>query len=158
MATKQNGRSGTVGRPRGFDPDEALERAMMVFWEHGYEGASLSCLTHAMGISTTSMYAAFGNKEELFRKALERYSEGPSAYLTRALEEGGIGVLGPTAVRTLLHFVYGHAVDEQTHLQAAAAGAIDDTGLFDEGHGDDFATGLGIVIAGIQVMRAASNL
>ena len=82
----------------------------------------------------------------------------PVELLTRALEEGGIGVLGPTAVRTLLHFVYGHAVDEQTHLQAAAAGAIDDTGLFDEGHGDDFATGLGIVIAGIQVMRAASNL
>lgn len=60
---------------------------MLVFWEHGYEGASLAGLTDAMGISTTSMYAAFGNKEELFRKALERYTEGPSAYLTRALDE-----------------------------------------------------------------------
>ncbi|MDA0634575.1 TetR/AcrR family transcriptional regulator [Nonomuraea sp. MCN248] len=60
---------------------------MLVFWEHGYEGASLAGLTGAMGISTTSMYAAFGNKEELFRKALQRYSEGPSAYLPRALEE-----------------------------------------------------------------------
>jgi AcrR family transcriptional regulator len=60
---------------------------MLVFWEHGYEGASLATLTDAMGISTTSMYAAFGNKEELFRKALERYTEGPSAYLARALEE-----------------------------------------------------------------------
>jgi AcrR family transcriptional regulator len=58
---------------------------MLVFWEHGYEGASLAALTGAMGISTTSMYAAFGNKEELFRKALERYTEGPSAYLTSAL-------------------------------------------------------------------------
>jgi AcrR family transcriptional regulator len=76
-----------MGRPRGFDADEALERAMLVFWEHGYEGASLARLTEAMGISTTSMYAAFGNKEELFRKALERYTEGPSAYLARALEE-----------------------------------------------------------------------
>ena len=76
-----------AGRPRGFDPDAALERALLVFWEHGYEGASLSNLTDAMGISTTSMYAAFGNKEELFRKALERYTEGPSAYLARALEE-----------------------------------------------------------------------
>ncbi|NBM15765.1 TetR/AcrR family transcriptional regulator [Streptomyces sp. GC420] len=84
MGTKQ---SGPVGRPRGFDADEALERAMLVFWEHGYEGASLAALTGAMGISTTSMYAAFGNKEELFRKALERYTEGPSAYLARALEE-----------------------------------------------------------------------
>ncbi|WP_328585054.1 TetR/AcrR family transcriptional regulator [Streptomyces sp. NBC_00370] len=84
METKQ---TGPIGRPRGFDTDEALERAMLVFWEHGYEGASLANLTGAMGISTTSMYAAFGNKEGLFRKALERYTEGPSAYLTRALEE-----------------------------------------------------------------------
>ena len=76
-----------TGRPRGFDVDEALERAMLAFWEHGYEGASLATLTEAMGISTTSMYATFGNKEELFRKALERYTEGPSAYLARALEE-----------------------------------------------------------------------
>ncbi|MGP2442931.1 TetR/AcrR family transcriptional regulator [Streptomyces sp. JW3] len=84
METKE---SGPIGRPRGFDPDEALERAMLVFWQHGYEGASTATLTRAMGISTTSMYAAFGNKEKLFRKVLERYTEGPSAYLTRALEE-----------------------------------------------------------------------
>jgi AcrR family transcriptional regulator len=89
VETKQSGpgQSGPIGRPRGFDTDEALERAMLVFWEHGYEGASLTHLTNAMGISTTSMYAAFGNKEALFRKALERYTEGPSAYLPRALEE-----------------------------------------------------------------------
>ncbi|MDP4511499.1 TetR/AcrR family transcriptional regulator [Nonomuraea turcica] len=84
MAIKQ---SGPLGRPRGFDVDDALERAMLVFWEHGYEGASLANLTEAMGISAKSLYAAFGNKEELFRKALERYTEGPSAYLARALEE-----------------------------------------------------------------------
>jgi AcrR family transcriptional regulator len=76
-----------AGRPRGFDADEALERALLVFWEHGYEGASLATLTGAMGISTASMYATFGNKEALFRKALERYTEGPSAYLARALDE-----------------------------------------------------------------------
>ncbi|TDC04009.1 TetR/AcrR family transcriptional regulator, partial [Streptomyces sp. 8K308] len=84
METRQ---SGPIGRPRGFDADEALERAMLVFWEHGYEGASLATLTEAMGISAKSMYAAFGNKEQLFRKALERYTEGPGAYLTRALAE-----------------------------------------------------------------------
>ncbi|MBP2335148.1 AcrR family transcriptional regulator [Saccharothrix coeruleofusca] len=89
-----------TGRPRGFDADEALERALLVFWERGYEGASLATLTEAMGISTTSMYAAFGNKEELFRKALERYSEGPSAYLARALEE-------PTALRVATAIVAG---------------------------------------------------
>ncbi|MFC4114081.1 TetR/AcrR family transcriptional regulator [Nonomuraea zeae] len=84
MAIKQRG---PIGRPRGFDADDALERAMLVFWEHGYEGASLANLTEAMGISAKSLYAAFGNKEELFRKALERYTEGPSAYLSRAMEE-----------------------------------------------------------------------
>ncbi|MFF1303713.1 TetR/AcrR family transcriptional regulator [Streptomyces sp. NPDC058307] len=84
METKK---SGPIGRPRGFASDEALERAMLVFWEHGYEGASLSRLTSAMGISATSMYAAFGNKQELFRKALARYDEGPSAYLAQALQE-----------------------------------------------------------------------
>jgi len=76
-----------IGRPRGFDVDEALERALLVFWERGYEGASLADLTTAMGISTTSMYGTFGNKEALFRKALERYTEGPSAYLRQALDE-----------------------------------------------------------------------
>ncbi|MFD9701684.1 TetR/AcrR family transcriptional regulator [Lentzea sp. NPDC059081] len=74
-----------TGRPREFDADEALDRAMLVFWEHGYEGASLATLTGAMGISTASMYATFGNKEQLFRQALQRYDDGPSAYVVAAL-------------------------------------------------------------------------
>ncbi|GGV69759.1 TetR/AcrR family transcriptional regulator [Streptomyces griseoloalbus] len=79
-------RKAPLGRPRGFDADEALERAMRVFWEQGYEGASLTDLTGAMGITRKSMYAAFGNKEELFRKALDRYTEGPASYADRAME------------------------------------------------------------------------
>jgi AcrR family transcriptional regulator len=74
-----------LGRPRAFDADEALEKAMLAFWELGYEGASLANLTERMGISRKSMYAAFGNKEELFRKALRRYEEGPIAYVAEAL-------------------------------------------------------------------------
>ena len=62
------------GRPRAFDPDVALDRAMHVFWAKGYEGASLSNLTQAMRINRPSLYAAFGNKEELFRKALDLYA------------------------------------------------------------------------------------
>ncbi|MFE2373952.1 TetR/AcrR family transcriptional regulator [Streptomyces sp. NPDC059398] len=89
-----------VGRPRGFDADEALERAMRVFWEQGYEGAGLTDLTSAMGITRTSMYAAFGNKEELFRKALERYTEGPASYGERALRE-------PTAREVATAFLTG---------------------------------------------------
>jgi AcrR family transcriptional regulator len=73
------------GRPRAFDPDTALERAMHVFWAKGYEGASLSNLTRVMRINRPSLYAAFGNKEELFRKVLDRYVDGPLAYFGKAL-------------------------------------------------------------------------
>ena len=73
------------GRPRAFDPDAALERAMHVFWAKGYEGASLSDLTRAMRINRPSLYAAFGNKEQLFRKVLDRYASGPLAYFGKAL-------------------------------------------------------------------------
>ena len=75
------------GRPRGFDADAALDRAVEVFWRRGYEGASLGDLTEAMGINRPSMYAAYGNKEELFRRALARYAEADMAYARKALEE-----------------------------------------------------------------------
>jgi AcrR family transcriptional regulator len=75
------------GRPLGFDPVKALDRALHVFWERGYEGASLAELTRAMGINRPSMYAAFGNKEELFRKALGRYEELVGAHLYETLRE-----------------------------------------------------------------------
>ena len=74
-----------MGRTRAFDADEALERAVTVFWTKGYEGTSLSELTEVMGINRPSLYAAYGNKQELFRKALERYGEGPSSYERKAL-------------------------------------------------------------------------
>jgi AcrR family transcriptional regulator len=62
-----------MGRPRAFDMDKALDQALRVFWEKGYEGASICDLTEAMGINPPSLYAAFGNKEALFKKALDRY-------------------------------------------------------------------------------------
>jgi AcrR family transcriptional regulator len=74
------------GRPRAFDADEVLERAMRVFWQKGYEGTSLPELTRAMGINRPSLYAAFGNKQRLFEKAVERYAAGPASYVARALE------------------------------------------------------------------------
>ena len=76
-----------LGRPRGFDVEAALDRALEVFWQKGYEGAALSDLTAAMGINRPSLYAAFGNKEALFRKVVERYASGPAAYTRAALEE-----------------------------------------------------------------------
>src|SRR5215468_4308100 len=75
------------GRPRSFDTGEALDSALEVFWRKGYEGASLSDLTRAMGINRPSLYAAFGDKEALFRKSLDRYTSGPGAYGTEALNE-----------------------------------------------------------------------
>src|SRR6201981_1724057 len=75
------------GRKRQFDVDEALDRALQVFWARGYEGATLPELTRAMGINRPSLYAAFGNKEQLFRKALDRYQTGPMSFLTEALRQ-----------------------------------------------------------------------
>src|SRR6201982_3561550 len=76
-----------MGRPRGFDENAALEAAMRGFWEESYEGAVLSDLTYAMGINKSSMYAAFGDKAGLFRRAMERYREGPMRYMREALEK-----------------------------------------------------------------------
>ena len=65
----------TMGRPREFDTEKALDKALNVFWRNGFEGASIAELTQAMGISPPSLYAAFGNKEKLFRSVLDRYAE-----------------------------------------------------------------------------------
>ena len=75
-----------LGRPRAFNREHALDAAMRVFWKSGYEGASLTELTSAMGINRPSLYAAFGNKETLFRKALDRY-EKTVAYVLEAINE-----------------------------------------------------------------------
>ncbi|MDV3258538.1 MAG: TetR/AcrR family transcriptional regulator [Sphingomonas sp.] len=77
----------TRGRPREFCVDHALAQALSVFWAKGYEGASLTDLTEAMGITRPSLYAAFGNKEALFRKALDLYEKEKMAYVGKALAE-----------------------------------------------------------------------
>jgi AcrR family transcriptional regulator len=74
------------GRPRAFDIDVALDRALLVFWRKGYEGATLADLTAAMGINRPSLYAAFGDKQALFRKALDRYAGEREAVLRAALD------------------------------------------------------------------------
>lgn len=76
----------TRGRPREFDKDEVLGAALQVFWQKGYEGASLSDLTDAMGITRPSLYAAFGNKEALFLQALDRYEKDKLAYIGEAVD------------------------------------------------------------------------
>jgi AcrR family transcriptional regulator len=95
------------GRPLSFDREVALEQAMHVFWERGYEAASISDLTAAMGITPPSLYAAFGDKEKLFLEAIERYALGPGSGGPRALAEE------PTARGAIQRWLH-EAADELT--------------------------------------------
>lgn len=90
----------TRGRPREFCPEKALGAALQVFWKNGYEGASLVELTEAMGITKPSLYACFGNKEALFKKALDLYERDKLAYVSSALE-------APTAREVVERLLYG---------------------------------------------------
>jgi AcrR family transcriptional regulator len=74
-----------IGRPREFDVEQALDRAMELFWRKGYEGTSLGDLTESLGITRPSLYAAFGNKEALFRTVLKRYEAKVVTYRPKAL-------------------------------------------------------------------------
>jgi AcrR family transcriptional regulator len=79
--------NGKTGRPISFDKGAALEAAMLLFWERGFEGTSMADLTKAMGLSPSSIYAAFGDKYALFSLAVKRYTESRAQYATKALEE-----------------------------------------------------------------------
>jgi AcrR family transcriptional regulator len=78
--------NGKMGRPIGFDRDAALEAAMLLFWERGYEGTSMADLTQAMGLNPSSIYAAFGDKHALFSHAAKRYMEIRAQYAGKALQ------------------------------------------------------------------------
>jgi len=79
--------SAKAGRPTEFDTDHALNVAMRLFWERGYEGTSMADLSQKMGIHPSSIYAAFGDKQSLFALAAKRYADIPAQYMVRALEE-----------------------------------------------------------------------
>jgi AcrR family transcriptional regulator len=99
-----------LARQREFDPDEALDAALQVFWARGYEGASLSDLEDVTGVARPGLYATFGNKRALFQKALERYRTVHMSFLDEALE-------APTARAVAEHFLKGAVallIDPQT--------------------------------------------
>ena len=77
-----------MARPRSFDPDEALDLARDVFWQKGFQGASLDDITAATGLNKPSLYAAFGDKDALFLKVLDRYHARIVANAERVLKEG----------------------------------------------------------------------
>ena len=117
----------TRGRPRTFDPDAALRKALDVFWERGYEGTSLNDLAQAMSIASASIYACFGSKEDLFRKVMALYGTTSGEPPRRALREQ------PTA-RAAIHAMLRATADEITRpdtphycmlILAAPTGAVE---------------------------------
>jgi AcrR family transcriptional regulator len=98
---------GARGRPRTFDPDVALRKALDLFWERGYEGTSLNDLALAMGIASASIYACFGSKEDLFRKVMAVYGATAGEPPRRALREE------PTA-RAAIHAMLSATADQIT--------------------------------------------
>jgi AcrR family transcriptional regulator len=115
-----------TGRPRGFNYDEALDRAMHVFWRKGFEGASLNDLTAAMGIQPASLYKAFGNKRTLFEKALARYLAGPVAFVHDALNEPTAYAVADRILRRTAEFLTeGRSRRGCMTIQAALAGGVE---------------------------------
>jgi AcrR family transcriptional regulator len=115
-----------AGRPRGFNQEEALDRAMHVFWQKGFEGASLNDLTTAMGIQPASLYKAFGNKRTLFEKTLARYLAGPVAFVHDALNEPTAFAVADRILRRTAEFLTeGRSRRGCMTIQAALAGGVE---------------------------------
>jgi AcrR family transcriptional regulator len=123
----------TRGRPRTFHPDLALRQALDLFWERGYEGTSLNALADAMGIASASIYACFGNKENLFRQVMALYGRTSGEPPRRALREQ------PTAraaVQAMLHATADQITGPDTPhycmlILAAPTGAVENHAVRD---------------------------
>lgn len=100
----------TIGRPRKFDPEQALRGAMLVFWEKGYLGASLKDLTQGMGINGPSLYATFGDKERLFLASVDHYIATHGQFPRAALDAPNL----PDALQAFFDAVVANTTGEAT--------------------------------------------
>jgi TetR/AcrR family transcriptional repressor of nem operon len=102
-----------VARTKEFDPDAALQAALELFWQRGYEATSMSDLVDRLGIGRASIYATFGNKHELYLKALERYDRAGLPPMVRELSQPGPAL---PAVRSVVRRYATEAADEQLRV------------------------------------------
>lgn len=91
------------GRPLAFDPEQALQQAMLLFWRHGYEGTSTADLMKAMGLSKSSLYQTFGSKQALFNQCLDAYGQMTLGQMQQAFE------VAESPKRFLLELIYATA-------------------------------------------------
>lgn len=122
------------GRPRAFDREHALNQAMEVFWQRGYEGASIIALTEAMGISPPSLYASFLDKEGLFKEALNLYLRDHGSYRDETLNSAPTAREGVERIlkRTLEYFFLKQPPRGCLVVLAALAGTPDSQEIQDE--------------------------
>lgn len=106
-----------MGRPRSFDYDKAVLQAMAVFWEKGYDGASMRDLTGAMGITGPSLYAAFGDKRGLYLETIDHYCSADGCKPLVVLE-------GEENIETALHAFLSEVIGSATEHESGAKGCF----------------------------------
>ncbi|MEW2131459.1 TetR/AcrR family transcriptional regulator [Streptomyces sp. NPDC005435] len=109
------------GRPRAFDRDRAILEAARLFWRRGYSGTSTRALTAALGLSTSSLYAAFGSKAGLFEEAVRRYAERYREIYRRAVEEQDVRTV---VERVLVDSVHEFTQPDDTHPGCLVSSAV----------------------------------
>ena len=123
-----------MARPREFDPDDVLERATQVFWARGFEKTSLDDLCEATDLNRSSLYAAFGDKRDLYLAALARYEEGSAARIAAAFERRpvrkGLAIFLDSLIDSIVAgpgrrgcFI-GNCAAEMAHLDRGAAARV----------------------------------
>ncbi|MFF9277923.1 TetR/AcrR family transcriptional regulator [Streptomyces griseosporeus] len=103
-----------MARTKEFDPDAVLQSALELFWERGYEATSMADLVEHLGIGRASVYATYGNKRDLYLKALDRYGELRCSPLTRELSAPGPAL---PAVRAVVRRFAAEAADEASRAR-----------------------------------------